>query len=192
MELYYVYQHIRLDENTIFYVGKGKGNRHLEKNNRNRYWHNVVNKAGFKSEILYSNLDEELSLLIEIELIDKYKKLGKKITNVTNGGEGVSGLKHTSDSKTKMSEKAKGRKVTKETKQKLSKSLSGLKRKPFTEEHRAKLSKASSNQSHIVTQETKDKISKSNFGKKRTVEQKLKISQATKLAYQKRIGLHNG
>lgn len=29
-------------------------------------------------------------------------------------------------------------------------------------------------------------------GKKRTLEQKLKISEATKLAYQKRMGLNNG
>ena len=186
MQLYYVYQHIRLDENTIFYVGKGKNKRHLEKTNRNRYWHNVVNKAGFTSEILYDNLDEELSLLIEIELIDKYKKLGIVLTNVTNGGEGISGLKHTLNSKIKMSEKAKGRTFTEDTKKKLSQSLIGIKRKTFTEEHKLKLSEASKKQKHLVTENTKSKISKSNTGKKRTPEQKLKISEATKLALLKK------
>jgi len=186
MQLYYVYQHIRLDENTIFYVGKGKNKRHLEKTNRNRYWHNVVNKAGFTSEILYDNLDEELSLLIEIELIDKYKKLGIVLTNVTNGGEGISGLKHTLNSKIKMSEKAKGRTFTEDTKKKLSQSLIGIKRKTFTEEHKLKLSEASKKQKHFVTENTKSKISKSNTGKKRTPEQKLKISEATKLALLKK------
>jgi len=186
MQLYYVYQHIRLDENTIFYVGKGKNNRHLEKDNRNRYWHNVVNKSGFISEILYDNLDEELSLLIEIELIDKYKKLGITLTNITNGGEGISGLKHTVNSKIKMSEKAKGRTFTEDTKKKLSQALIGIKRKPFTEEHKFKLSEASKKQKHVITEDTKSKISKSNTGKKRTPEQKLKISEATKLALLKK------
>ena len=192
MDLYYVYQHTRLDENLVFYVGKGKNNRHSEKNNRNRYWHNVVNKAGFTSQILYGNLDEELSLLIEMELIDKYKKLGIKLVNITSGGEGVSGLKHSSDAKKKMSEKAKGKIITNDTRTKLSKALIGIKRKPFTDEHKAKLSEASKKQKHIITEETKTKISKSNLGKKRTPEQKLKISEATKLAYQKRMGLNNG
>ena len=44
--------------------------------------------------------------------------------------------------------------------------------------------------SGVVT-DPKIKISKSNLGKKRTLEQKLKISKATKLAYQKRMGLNN-
>ena len=191
MDLYYVYQHIRLDENLVFYVGKGKNNRHSKKDNRNRYWHNVVNKAGFSSQILYSNLDEELSLLVEMELIDKYKKLGVKLLNITSGGEGVSGLKHTPDTKKKISENTKGKIITNDTRIKLSKALIGIKRKPFTDEHRAKLSEASKKQKHIITEETKIKISKSNLGKKRTLEQKLKISKATKLAYQKRMGLNN-
>jgi hypothetical protein len=50
-----------------------------------------------------------------MELIDKYKKLGIKLVNITSGGEGVSGLKHSSDAKKKMSEKAKGKIITNDT-----------------------------------------------------------------------------
>jgi hypothetical protein len=91
-----------------------------------------------------------------------------------------------------MSEKAKGKIITNDTRIKLSKALIGIKRKPFTAEHKAKISEASKKQKRTITEETKTKISKSNSGKKRTLEQKLKISEATKLAYQKRMGLNNG
>ena len=85
-----------------------------------------------------------------------------------------------------MSEKAKGRTFTEDTKKKLSQALIGIKRKPFTEEHKFKLSEASKKQKHVITEDTKSKISKSNTGKKRTPEQKLKISEATKLALLKK------
>ena len=40
-----------------------------------------------------------------------------------------------------------------------------------------------------MSEEAKKKISNANLGKKRTPEQKLKISEATKLYWQKRKGL---
>jgi len=181
--IYYVYHHIRLDENKIFYVGKGKKNRHLETSNRNKYWRNVVNKAGFHSEILFENLDEELAFLVESELIDKYKKIGLNLVNLTKGGEGPSGYKHTSKTKKLISETSKGRKHSEESKIKIGLGWKGKKRKPFSEEHKLKLSEASKLQKRSPTsQETKNKISKANFGKKRTIEQRIKISEATKKA----------
>lgn len=183
---YYVYQHKRLDENTIFYVGKGCKDRHSQTVNRNRYWHNVVNKSGFESEILFDNLDEELALLIEIELIDKYRKLNFKLVNLTDGGEGVSGYKHTQKTKNLLGELNKSRIVSDKTKEKLSLIWKDKKRKPFTEEHRKKISEAAKKQKRNSTsEETKQKISLANKGKKRTEEQKKKISEATKLAMKK-------
>jgi hypothetical protein len=186
MDIYYVYHHIRLDENSIFYVGKGKEYRHTETSNRNNYWHNVVNKAKFKSEIIFDKLDEELALLIEVELIDKYRKLGYKLVNLTDGGEGVSGYRHTDDTKKLLGELNKTRIVSDETKQKLSLVWKGKNRKPFSEEHRKKISDAAKKQKRNLTSEkTKQKISAANTGKKRTEEQKKKISEATKLAMSK-------
>ena len=83
-----VYQHIRLDTNTIFYIGIGKNlKRPYSKNYRNNYWHNVVNKAGYKVEILFENqtwiidilnnkiIDSENNLLFideKFEIINTY------------------------------------------------------------------------------------------------------------------------
>ena len=49
--MFYIYQHLKADTNAIFYVGKGKGNRCDQKKGRNSYWHKVVNKHGFNSQI---------------------------------------------------------------------------------------------------------------------------------------------
>jgi hypothetical protein len=190
MNNFYVYQHIRLDENSIFYVGKGHKSRHIEKSNRNNYWHNVVNKAGFVSEILFDNLDEELSLLVEMELIDKYRRLGYKLVNLTDGGEGVSGYKHTEETKQLLGEMNKNRVISDETRKKISLVWKDKKRKPFTEDHRKKISEAAKKQKRVpFSEEVKQKISDSNSGKKRTEEQKKNISEATKLAMSK---LKNG
>lgn len=188
MDIFYVYQHIRLDENNIFYVGKGKNFRHSETSNRNKYWHNIVNKSGFRYEIVFDKLDEELALLVEMELIDKYRKLNYKLVNMTDGGEGVSGYKHTDETKKLLGEMNKHRDITDETRKKLSLIWKGKKRKPFTEEHLKKISEAAKKQKRVCfSEETKQKISSSNKGKKRTQEQREKISEATKLAMNEEV-----
>lgn len=190
MNKFYVYQHRRIDENTIFYVGKGSDYRHSETSNRNKYWHNVANKGGFTSEILFDSLDEELALLIEMELIDKYRRLNYKLTNLTDGGEGVSGYRHTKETKKLLGELNKKRIVTEETRKKLGLVWKDKKRKPFTEEHRQKISQAAKKQKRsVLSEESKQKISAANKGRKRTEEQKKRISEATKLAMGK---LKNG
>jgi hypothetical protein len=191
INIYYVYQHRKKDTNEVFYVGKGKKNRYLTESNRNKYWHNVVNKHDFVYEILFTNLDEELALLIETELIDQYKKIGIKLCNLTNGGEGASGLKHSQETRQKISNSNLGKIITKDCRDKISKALLGIKRQPFSEEHKTKLSKASKKQTYKPqSEEAKKRISTANLGKKRTPEQKLKISEATKLYWQKRKGLN--
>jgi hypothetical protein len=92
--MYYVYQHKKADTNEIFYVGKGKDTRAFSKKSRNSYWNHVVNKHGFNVEFVVKNIDEELSFLVEIEAIDLYRRVGCKLTNITNGGEGASGFSH--------------------------------------------------------------------------------------------------
>ena len=76
---YYLYQHVRLDNDTIFYIGKGtkksKGNiyhRAYTKNSRNNYWLNIVNITSYKVEILEEFETEQECLLKETELIIKY------------------------------------------------------------------------------------------------------------------------
>ena len=93
--MFYVYEHIRNDTNTVFYVGKGKGIRAYTKRDRNEHWHNIVNKAGFTARIVAQDLDEELAYLCEEERIDQLTRLGVKLANICPGGKGVgSGEKH--------------------------------------------------------------------------------------------------
>ena len=120
--IFYVYEHIRNDNNHIFYVGKGKENRAYNKSSRNTYWKNVVKKSnGFTVRFILTNINEELALLCEEEVISSYKRKGIKLTNITSGGEGVSGLKHSEITKSILREKRSHQVIviTKETKIKI-------------------------------------------------------------------------
>lgn len=88
-QAYYVYQHIRMDTQSPFYIGKGKGDRAASRHSRNPHWRNIARKHGVSVEIVASGLDEELAFLAEVELIDKYRRLGRDLCNMTEGGDGV-------------------------------------------------------------------------------------------------------
>jgi len=73
---YYIYQHVRLDKNEIFYIGKGtkkhKGNAYIRaftKNSRNQYWKNITQSVPYRVEILEEYDSEEECLKRETELI---------------------------------------------------------------------------------------------------------------------------
>lgn len=170
--MFYIYQHLKADTNAIFYVGKGKGRRCGQKTGRNNYWHRVVNKHGFKHEIIADGLDEELAFLCEIELIDKYKKLGIELVNATNGGEGSSGYKHTEEHKAKM----KGNDYWKNLKE------INFKGKSHSEEQKAKWRETrkgtpSPRKGVTLSKETKAKMSASTKGKPLSEEHKSAISK---------------
>jgi hypothetical protein len=94
-----VYRHTRLDTNEVFYVGIGKNKkRSNSKFSRNPYWHSIVSKAGFISEVLYENVSWEDACELEEFLISLYGRKDLKeglLANMTNGGEGMSNpVKH--------------------------------------------------------------------------------------------------
>ena len=120
---YYVYKWIRLDNNTIFYIGKGHENRYKKLSDRNKHFKNIYNSVETKVEIIKENLTEQEALDLEVEIIhylvfeedygidiDGYRKYGntKHLANATWGGEGISGYKHTEESRQKMSEAKQG------------------------------------------------------------------------------------
>ena len=82
--MFYVYQHVRLDTNEVFYVGKGTKDRAWSKHNRNQYWHNIVQKTDFKVEILNRFSDEGDAYRLEESLI----KSLSPIANFAPGGIG--------------------------------------------------------------------------------------------------------
>ena len=137
-----VYIHIRPDINEPFYVGKGIPKRDKSKYGRNQYWHNIVNKNNgiFKSKILFEGLSEEDALLKEREIELNLRNKGYILTNIAECGvkAGTTGMKHSEESKRKISEGLKGqvspnkgKKMSKESCEKKSKSMMGIMNKPI-------------------------------------------------------------
>jgi hypothetical protein len=84
--IYYVYVHRKLSDNSIFYVGKGCNNRHKDSWGRNiNWWKIVINEGGFQPCVLEENLDEESAYLKEMSLIKKLEELG--ITNISGNND---------------------------------------------------------------------------------------------------------
>lgn len=105
MHEYYVYAWYRATNNTPFYVGKGTGCRYLNINGRTKYFKNVHNKHGGYVRKIAEGLTETQALELEIETIRDWK--GKyNLVNLTEGGEGTRGLKHSEETKRKLSELA--------------------------------------------------------------------------------------
>ena len=108
--MFYLYEHIRLDTNTVFYVGKGCGGRVRSKDKRNKHWHAIVKKAGYSGRVIVESSDEELIFLAEEERIDQLRRLGLSLANKTDGGAGgIKGYRHTDDAKRRISENLKGK-----------------------------------------------------------------------------------
>lgn len=73
---YYVYKHIRVDNEEVFYIGKGTHSRAYSRSGRNEGWYLYVNKHPYKVEILQGNLLETEALKLERKLIKYYKRAG--------------------------------------------------------------------------------------------------------------------
>ena len=103
-----VYIHIRPDINEPFYVGKGVPGREIRTCGRNQYWHNVVNKnkGVFEPKILFEGLSEDEALLKEREIELELRNKGYILANIAECGvkAGTTGMKHSEESKQKMSE----------------------------------------------------------------------------------------
>lgn len=111
-----VYQHRRLDNNQIFYIGIAKNKkRPYVKQRRNKHWQNIVAKSGYEVEIVLENITWEKACELEVRLISYYgrKDLGNgNLVNMTNGGDGAVGAKHTEEYKQMLRERMKGNTYT--------------------------------------------------------------------------------
>lgn len=99
----YLYKHIRLDTNEVFYIGIGgfcknekvnSYSRAYTKSKRSKFWNNITNKTEYNVEIIINNLSWEEACIKEIEFIKLYgrKDLNEgTLVNLTNGGVGGTG-----------------------------------------------------------------------------------------------------
>jgi group I intron endonuclease len=178
MSVFYAYIHAKpgaVDASGIFYVGKGKNARIHDYSHRNRHHKNIVAKYG-KENILAGRIDcsdEAIAMLLEQGLIKCLRRMGVKLANVTAGGEGLTGHKHSEATRQKMREAALGRVQTEQTRAKL---------------RAANLGKPGTFTGKTHTTETRAKISASRSGRPnphiallQTPEARAKMS-ATKLA----------
>ena len=111
----YVYKHIRLDTNEVFYVGIGSDDsfkRAYTELGRNKFWQAVRDKSGFRVEIVKDGLTWKQACRKEKTLIKKYgrRDLGLgTLVNLTDGGEGGTGRIVSDEIKLKASERMKGK-----------------------------------------------------------------------------------
>ena len=112
----YVYRHIRLDTNQVFYIGIGSSTdykRAKSKLDRNNYWNHIISKTDYKIDILFDELTKEEAIIKEIEFIAIYgrRDLGLgTLCNLTDGGEGRFNYKPTAETRIKMGLAQKGNK----------------------------------------------------------------------------------
>jgi hypothetical protein len=108
---YYVYLLQDLNGN-VFYVGKGTKKEgydridyHIKywRHNNNRKLKSKIAKLGgeFNIAIVFESVVEEDCINKEVLLIEQYGKCN--LCNLTNGGEGISGYKHSLETRAKMS-----------------------------------------------------------------------------------------
>lgn len=156
MDKCYVYEHWRLDRDECFYVGIGStpGRAH-SKNSRNKHWHAIVAKLArqnstYEVRIVESNISWDRACEIEVDRIAFWRSHQIDLANICAGGRGAVGMRHSAETRKKISEAKKN--PSAETRAKISASRQGFKHseetkeklrgKPFTEAHRAKLTAA--------------------------------------------------
>lgn len=144
---HYAYVHVRpgADVTGVFYVGKGKGRRAWDFHKRNPHHSRVIKKHGAANidVAVVGCSDEATAFELEIGLIRCLKRAGVKLTNMSSGGEGVAGFRHSPEARANMSEARKGRKHSDETKRKMSevrKVKNAFKGRAHSDETKAKIS----------------------------------------------------
>jgi hypothetical protein len=180
---YYVYEHWRLDRDECFYVGKGRGGRAYSMKNRNRHHQAIVAKmarigSAFEVRIVASGLSEQEAFDLERERIAFWRTAGVDLANLTNGGEGVSGLKHSEETKKLWSQQRKGRSVPLEGRIKRSLAMRGV---PKSKEHAANAGRAGgiarkgikwspeAIEARRIAILNSDRVKKANLAKRKTV-----------------------
>lgn len=170
----YLYRHIRLDKNEVFYIGiggfdvsekMGSYRRAFSKCRRNNFWKSIIKKTKYVVEIIIDELDWISACSKEKEFIKLYGRMDQglgTLVNFTDGGDGSFGLIKSEKTLEKISNSLKGRTLSEDTKNKI----------------------RIANFGKVTPENVKEKISQSskgnqnNLGKKHTIDTKKKISKS--------------
>lgn len=179
---HYTYIHRCADDiSRIFYVGKGVNNRYRSHEYRNKHWHAVVAKHGLFAEKVAAWKTHSEALEHEKFLIACFRDMNLQLCNLTNGGDGNAGWKHTPEALAKMSVASRGRKLTDEVKAKISLANRGNKSRTGhknSDEHKAKI--AAIWKGKMLSGEHRRKLSLAKLGKKASLETRAKMSESHK------------
>ena len=186
-----LYRHIRLDSNQPFYIGIGKTEkRAYDTHSRNKHWQGIVNKYGYKVQIMLDDLTWEQACEKEREFIQLYgrKDLGLgTLVNLTDGGDGVIGVVFSEEHKAKIgaaligkpkSEEAKANMCKPKSEEHVAKMRAALKGRKLSEEHKAKVSAAMTGR--VLSEEWRAKIGAANAIREIKPETRAKLSAANK------------
>jgi len=151
---------------------------HQAKNGKNSYKCNLLRKIlhdgnSVMAVILKTSISWDEARQVEILYISQYRDNGHKLTNITAGGDGALGLRHSAEVCAKIGEAKRGKKRSPETCLKMSLAQRGRKHSP---EAIAKMSESRRGSKRSV--ETCSKISAANKGKKLSPEHCAKLSKA--------------
>ncbi len=130
VDIFFVYVD-RTTDGRPFYVGKGKSRR-VKMNERNAYWRNIAAKHGQQREVVLATRDEafafeqEKRLIIELGTFEDGTP-GRWGANLTEGGEGPSGVIRNEAYRQRVSERFKGRLRSEESRKRQSESIRGEK-----------------------------------------------------------------
>jgi hypothetical protein len=107
--MFCTYYHSKPD-GTVFYIGIGNKKRPYDFVKRNQYWKNIVLKHGNPQVQIIANWDTaEEAKNHEVLLISCFKDMGYKLANLTDGGDGCTGYKHTEEHKQNLSKRVSGK-----------------------------------------------------------------------------------
>jgi hypothetical protein len=197
--MFYTYAHYKPD-NSVFYIGKGQRNRAFDKTSRSKKWKAVVAQEGdHKVEILARWPTEQEAFEHEIFLIDCFKQMGASLVNVSKGGYGASGYRHTEEylehMKSIMTGSGNaffGKTHSDATKQKISQAKTANPTRAWLGKFRDEATRSKISASlmghvgHKHTDETKAKLSLAHTGKKQaspSEETRKKLSESIKASW---------
>ena len=103
-----MYEWYILPTEEVFYVGKGSGKRYKSISSRNKFFKDMYNTHQCNVRKVKDGLSEKEAFDYEKYLIKYYRdNTDYRLTNITDGGDGASGMWMTDETRAKMSEASK-------------------------------------------------------------------------------------